>query len=338
MRFGLTYDFRNPPKFQRNTADLYEQLIDQIVTAETLGFDQVWLTEHHFTDDGYNPSVMPMAAAIASRTSVIRIGTFVLILPFHDPLRVAEDATCVDLISGGRFDLGVGLGYTADEYQILGIDRRERAARLEEGLDIIKRLWLEESVSVDGQFTQLQQATLSPKPVQSPHPPIWIGARAGKAIDRAGRLGANLLTTIGPDPAPRFRDALSVNGFTPDEHEIGQLRLIYCAPTEDQAWSEVAEFLHLSMSYYGKVMGETPEAMGDENLWNFTSPEEIRYSGLGRAATIGTPDQVIGKLDSWLENHHCTQIICSTHLAGMDPAKSTASMRLFAEEVIPHFK
>ena len=157
---------------------------------------------------------MPMAAAIASRTSVIRIGTFVLILPFHDPLRVAEDATCVDLISGGRFDLGVGLGYTADEYQILGIDRRERAARLEEGLDIIKRLWLEESVSVDGQFTQLQQATLSPKPVQSPHPPIWIGARAGKAIDRAGRLGANLLTTIGPDPAPRFRDALSVNGFT----------------------------------------------------------------------------------------------------------------------------
>jgi alkanesulfonate monooxygenase SsuD/methylene tetrahydromethanopterin reductase-like flavin-dependent oxidoreductase (luciferase family) len=97
MRFGLTYDFRNPPKFQRNAADLYEQLIDQIVTAETLGFDQVWLTEHHFTDDGYNPSVMPMAAAIASRTSVIRIGTFVLILPFHDPLRVAEDATCVGL-------------------------------------------------------------------------------------------------------------------------------------------------------------------------------------------------------------------------------------------------
>jgi alkanesulfonate monooxygenase SsuD/methylene tetrahydromethanopterin reductase-like flavin-dependent oxidoreductase (luciferase family) len=92
------------------------------------------------------------------------------------------------------------------------------------------------------------------------------------------------------------------------------------------------------MSYYGKVMGETPEAVGDENLWNFTSPEEIRYSGLGRAATIGTPDQVIGKLDSWLENHHCTQIICSTHLAGMDPAKSTASMRLFAEEVMPHFK
>ena len=130
MRFGLTYDFRNPQKFQRDSSVLYQQLIDQIVTAETLGFDQVWLTEHHFTNDGYNPSVMPMAAAIASRTSLIRIGTFVLILPFHDPLRVAEDATCVDLISGGRFDLGVGLGYTADEYQILGIDRRERADAL----------------------------------------------------------------------------------------------------------------------------------------------------------------------------------------------------------------
>jgi alkanesulfonate monooxygenase SsuD/methylene tetrahydromethanopterin reductase-like flavin-dependent oxidoreductase (luciferase family) len=338
MRFGLTYDFRNPAGSERSDQELYTELLDQIVLAENLGYDEVWLTEHHFTDDGYNPSVLPMAAAIAARTSTIRIGTFVLVLPFHDPLRVAEDATCVDLISNGRLDLGVGIGYTADEYATLGLDRTTRGARMEEGLELIQRLWTEDRVTLNGKFNQLNDARLTPRPVQDPHPPLWIGARAGKAIERAARLGANLLTTIGPDPTPDYVEALKRHGRDPADYEVGQLRLAYCAPTEDQAWEEVAGPLHTSMSYYGRVMGETPEARGDESVWRFNSPAEIRNSGLGRAATIGTPDQVAARLESWLDTHHCTQIICSTHLAGMDPNMSSAAMELFATEVMPRFK
>lgn len=338
MRFGLTYDFRNPTRFERPSPELYEALLDQIVLAEELGYDQVWLTEHHFTDDGYNPSVLPMAAAIAARTSRIRIGTFVLILPFHDPVRVAEDAAVVDVISNGRLDLGVGLGYTVDEYRALGLDRRTRGRRLEEGLDLITRLWSGNEVEFDGEFHQLHGARLAPLPVQRPHPPLWIGARAGPAIDRAARLGAHLLTTVGPDPAPEYVEALSTHGRREEDHEIGQLRLVYCAPTDDQAWNEVAEHLHVSMSYYGRVMGEVPEAAGDDRMWTFERPEDIRPSGLGRAATIGTPDHVAAKLDHWLEGRHCTQVICSTHLAGMDPAISSEAMRLFAHEVMPRFR
>ena len=334
MRFGLTYDFRNPAEYARPSSELYGALLDQIVLAEELGYDQVWLTEHHFTADGYNPSVLPMAAAIAARTSRIRIGTFVLILPFHDPIRVAEDAAVVDVLSNGRLDLGVGLGYTLDEYRALGLDRGTRGARLEEGLDLMTRLWSGDRVDFDGQFHQLHGASLSPLPVQSPMP-LWIGARAGKAIDRAARIGANLLTTVGPDPAPDYVGALNRYGRNESDHEIGQLRLVYCAPTDDQAWDEVAEHLHLSMSYYGRVMGETPEAAGDDRMWQYESADQIRPSGLGRAATIGTPDRVAAKLEHWLENRHCTQVICSTHLAGMDPAVSSDAMRLFANEVMP---
>ena len=109
MKFGLVEDFRNPPQWQRPYPELYQDLLDQIAHLEDLGYDNIWLTEHHFTEDGYNPSLFPTAAAIAARTQRIRIGTFIVLLPFQHPVRVAEDATSVDIFSNGRFDLGVGL-------------------------------------------------------------------------------------------------------------------------------------------------------------------------------------------------------------------------------------
>ena len=338
MRFGLSYDFRNPAAYRRADTDLYAALLDQIVAAEGLGFDEVWLTEHHFTEDGYNPSVLPTAAAIAARTSHIRIGTFVLVLPFHDPVRVAEDATCVDIVSGGRMDLGVGMGYTIEEFAALGIDRSSRARRLEEGVAVIRRLWSGEPVTFDGEFTTLAGATLTPKPVQPGGPPLWIGARAGRAVERAARLGANLLTTVGPDPAPAYREALAAHGRDPDGFEIGQLRLVFCAATEDEAWRRVAPHLHESMRYYGRVMAESRDVPGDEGLWRFTGPDDLRASGLARAAAVGTPDQVAARLEHWLEGHHCTQVVCNSHLAGMDPAWSAESNALVATEVIPRLR
>src|SRR5438128_8585999 len=150
MKFGVMFDFRNPGQWRRPDALLYKAQLDEIVRLDELGYDNIWLTEHHFVDDGYNPSVLPLAAAIAVRTSRIRIGTFVLLLPFHNPVRVAEDATCVDIISNGRFDLGIGQGYRAEEFAAFKQRRPERSARLAEGVELIRRLWTEERVTFEG--------------------------------------------------------------------------------------------------------------------------------------------------------------------------------------------
>src|SRR5713101_777560 len=114
VKFGYQFDFRNPPSSARSFETLYADTLKQASLAEELGFDSIWLTEHHFTDDGYLPSMMPMAAAIAARTHRVSIGTYVLLAPFQHPLKLAEDAAVVDVISGGRLRLGIGQGYRAE--------------------------------------------------------------------------------------------------------------------------------------------------------------------------------------------------------------------------------
>ncbi len=132
----------------------------------------MWLSEHHFLEDGYLPSLLPIAAAAAARTKRLLIGTSVLLLPFHNALRVAEDAAVVDIISGGRFMLGVGLGYRLEEFRTFGVPVKERVARLEEGLEVIRRAWTQERVTFHGRYYHLDGVTVTPKPVQQPHPPI----------------------------------------------------------------------------------------------------------------------------------------------------------------------
>jgi alkanesulfonate monooxygenase SsuD/methylene tetrahydromethanopterin reductase-like flavin-dependent oxidoreductase (luciferase family) len=172
MRFGVMEDFRNPVRWRRPFPAFYRQILDQITRLEELGYDNVWLTEHHFTDDGYNPALMTTAAAVAVRTERIRIGTFILLLPYQHPVLVAEEVANVDILSNGRFDFGIGQGYSYHEFNALCLDRAERGARMRESIAIIQRLFTEERVSFDGRFTRIKDARLSPRPVQAPHPPI----------------------------------------------------------------------------------------------------------------------------------------------------------------------
>ncbi len=338
MRFGIMYDFRNPARWHIPSPEFYRAMLDQMVVAEDLGYDHVWLTEHHFTEDAYNPASLSMAAAIAVKTRRIRIGTFVLLAPFIHPVRAAEDVILADILSEGRFDLGMGQGYTHDEFDAFCVDRKERAPRLKEGVELIRRLFTEERVSFDGRFTQVKDMTLMPRAVQQPHPPIWIGARGPKAIRRAAELGANLMTTLGPDPAPLYLETLRELGHDPEAFKIAQLRLLYCAETEERAWSESQEHLAHVFGYYARVLGEANDVEGDDQALPPLRPEEIRHSDLAEGLMIGTPDQVAEKFASFAENFACTDFILSTHFAGMDPAKSTRSLELFAQEVMPKFR
>ena len=175
LSFGLWYDFRNPAPWRRPWRRLYQETLEQVAWADSLGFDSVWLSEHHFTDDGYLPALFPMLAALAMRTSRMRLGTAVLLAPLHHLLRLAEDAAVVDVLSGGRLELGVAPGYRDEEFALLGVRRTERGRRTDETIEILKAAWRARPFSYRGSCFRFEDVVVTPPPLQLPHPPIWIG-------------------------------------------------------------------------------------------------------------------------------------------------------------------
>jgi probable F420-dependent oxidoreductase len=189
LRFGLWYDFRNPAQWRQPSDRLYREILDQIAWGENNGFDDVWLSEHHFIEDGYLPSILPAAAAIAARTNRIRIVSGVLLVPFHNPVRLAEDIATVDVISGGRFELGAGVGFKREEFEGFGVPFKERGARTNQSLEIIRRALAGETVTFKSEFFEFQNIKVTPEPIQKPHPPIWLGGFTPAALRRAARFG-----------------------------------------------------------------------------------------------------------------------------------------------------
>lgn len=338
MRFGFMEDFRNPVKWRKPFPDFYQSILAQIVRAEELGYDNVWLTEHHFTEDGYLPALFPTAAAIAARTSRIRIGTFIHLLPFSHPVRAAEDLACIDILSNGRIDYGIGQGYSYHEWNAFCMNRSERGSRMREGIDLMVKLFTEDHVTFDGKYTQVRDMTLSPKSVQQPHPPVWIGARGPKAIRRAAEMGYHLMATLGPDPAPLYQQTLRDTGRNPADFKICQLRMVYCAETEDRAWEECQHHLFHLFDFYQDILSEAKDAEGDDAPLPVSRAEDIRHSPLAEALFIGTPDQVARKMESFCASYQCTDFIMDCQFPGLDPALGTKSLELFAKEVMPAFR
>lgn len=195
VNFGLWYDFRNPPPSPLSFEQLYRASLDQIAWAESLGFDSVWLTEHHFTSDGYTPSPLVIGAAIGERTKRMRIGTNLMLLPLADPLRLAEDAAALAILTGGRFDLGVGLGYRQLEFDTFGRKLAHRPSLMEEGVAILRQAWSGEPVRMRGKRFAIEGLSISPVPNKPPR--IFMGGMAEPAIARAARLGDGFLSTGG---------------------------------------------------------------------------------------------------------------------------------------------
>lgn len=338
MDVGLLFPFRNPPRWRVPFAEFHAEQLRQVALAEDLGYDHIWLTEHHFSEDGYSPSLFPLAAAIAVRTSTVRIGTFLLLLPLHHPLEVAENAATVDILSGGRFDLGVGLGYVPSEFAGYGIPRKERVSRLEEGIEIIRGAWTQDDFAHSGRHFELSQITLSPRPVQQPHPPIWLGGISPRATRRAARLGCHYLGVSDVPAQEAYDGALTAAGESPADYQSAQLRWMYVAPDRDQAWADAAEHLHYMLSLYGQWFAAAMDFEGGTFSGAPLPPaSQLRHadSALVGAPIIGTPDDVAAEIERHRKSIRTTHLVLGTHLPGLDPAKSQASMELFAREVLP---
>ncbi|KUH67685.1 hypothetical protein AU184_09440 [Mycolicibacterium novocastrense] len=337
LQFGLLWPFRNPDSVPWD--EFYRSHLDLVVESERMGFDEAWLTEHHFVDDGYSPSLFPIGAAIAARTDRIRIGTFLLLLPLHNPVQVAEDTATLDIISGGRFDLGVGLGYRPGEFDDQGIPARERASRMRESLPIVRRLLSGENVTIDGKYSNLNDIRITPPALQQPHPPMWVGGTAPKAIERAAAMGMHFLSG-GPGSAALYDDALRAHGRNPRDFHVAATVPTYVARTREQAWEIAAEPLRYMAASYLKWTAEA-KGIADADLPALPSAEEIvkrqSMDFFGEDMLVGSPHDVIEKIETYRAGARLTHLVAAMALPGMAVHQIRASMELFAGKVIPHF-
>ena len=234
VNFGLWYDFRNPDPWRIPFETLYEQCLEQIVEAERLGFDSVWMTEHHFCDDGYTPSPLVIGGAIGARTQRMRIGTNLMVLPLHNPIRIAEDAATLSLLTKGRFDLGVGIGYRDLEFRQFGRELKQRPSVVEEAIEVIRRAWSGEPINFEGKRFQVGDVRVTPAPEHVPK--LYLGAMAEPAIDRVARVADGFLSTggIGQDV---YLECLKKHGRDPAQGVIiaGHWAIISDDPERESA-------------------------------------------------------------------------------------------------------
>tara|TARA_R110001599_G_scaffold353815_1_gene598794 strand:+ start:39412 stop:40413 length:1002 start_codon:yes stop_codon:yes gene_type:complete len=217
VNYGLWYDFRNPQQWRVPFETFYAERLQQIADAEQLGFDSCWLTEHHFCDDGYTPSPLLLASAIGARTRSMRLGTNLMLLPLHDPVRVAEDAATLSLVTGGRFDLGVGIGYRQMEFDQFGRKLTHRPSLIEEGIEILRRSWSGKPVNFSGKRFEVGDLCVTPTPEHAPA--ILLGGMAVPAIERAARVADGFLCTggLGLDI---YSESLEQCGKKPEEGKV----------------------------------------------------------------------------------------------------------------------
>ncbi|MEZ5233615.1 MAG: LLM class flavin-dependent oxidoreductase [Acidimicrobiales bacterium] len=333
LDIGLMFSFRNPAQWRRPFAEVYADELALIRHAEALGIDTIWLTEHHFVDDGYSPSVVTIAAAIAAVTERVRIGFNLLLLPLHNAVRVAEDIATADVISGGRIDPGFGQGYAPHEFAGYGIPLSERLSRFVEGLDVVQGLWSQDTFSYEGRHYRIDGARLVPKPVQDPMP-LWIGATTVPAVRRAGLRGANLLGT-GASLLPAYEEALQEGGFSVQDAKVLQFHFGHLAGSDDDAWDEAGAHFHHLMSVY-QDFANASGGQGGPKPGRVPPLEELRNptTRLMFRPAIGDPATVAAMLNRALSGAAATHLALGV-LPGMAPDRTRRSMDLLVREVVP---
>ena len=255
LRFGLSYDFRNPPESGLAMPQLYAETLEQMVWAESLGFDQLWFTEHHFVEDGYLPSWVPVAGAVAARTERIRISQDICILPFRNPINLAEDLAVLDNLSNGRVELGVGMGYAPHEFRGFGFPVSRRLSLMEEGLAVLRRCFRGERFSFQGKRYTFSDVHIKPDYVQAGGPPLWVAAMARNGALRAARFDCHLLPQ-GPraEVLEPWRDALSAAGRDPASYRVGIIRGVLVTDDPERDWPRIREAERTRMRVYKRFL------------------------------------------------------------------------------------
>lgn len=327
-RLGVWYDFRNPPQWRVPWPQLYSETLGQAAHAEQLGFSSVWLSEHHFTGEGYLPSLGVMLGALAERTSVARLGTAVLLAPLHHPLRLAEDLAVVDQLSAGRLDVGLAPGYKPGEFAVLRVPKAERGARTDETIEILQLAWRGERFSYAGRHFQFDDVVVAPPPVQRPGPPIWVGGSSLAAARRAARHGVCFMPDSGAglEVFGAYRAQLPAAAGPP---RVATNRVLFAADSRDKAWEICGSHLLYQFNAYRRWFSDAgdDDSHGDE----LTDPAVLSPEHY----FIGTPDDILAAIEESQRRLGYEELIFWARPPGMPIEQSTASLELIARHVLP---
>ena len=348
MKFGLFHSVQLPNPSEQDR--YYHEALDQVLHAERLGYNSVWFTEHHFTRHGIVSATMSVLAYLAGVTNTIRLGSAVTVLPFHNPVQLAEQTATVDVLSNGRLDFGVGRGYQWGEFHRMGIPMDEASRRFEESMEVLTRAW----TSVDpfdhrGEFWTFNDLTVLPRPVQQPHPPVYVAASGADSVARVIRNDWNLLIGQGEtsEQVARqvefYQDALAETEADYTPQRVVVARAMYAASTAEQAQRE-AEIPFMWFKQTGQEVSAPPgqrvDLLPDEYAAyrrRYSLDTRFDYDSMcNNVMLFGNPDHIaerIGGLrDSGVEN-----LIFFVNFGGIEHQKVLDSLELFAAEVMPNF-
>ncbi|MGH7356452.1 MAG: LLM class flavin-dependent oxidoreductase [Candidatus Rokuibacteriota bacterium] len=312
----------------------YAEALEEVTRAEELGFDSVWMEEHHSVTNHYWPSPLTVLAGFATRTSKVLLGTDILVAAFYHPVRLAEDVALLDVMSGGRVTLGIAIGYKPDEFALYDVPLEKRGARFEEQLAIVKGLWTGEPVAFKGHYYTVQ-GRLEPRPVQTPHPPIWIGGWGDLTLRRAATLADNWIPGPTADLArllrgkQQFLDSRRAAGkAVPTEWPL--TRDLIIADTDRRA-RELAE-AHIMAAYRREYAGG----------WRHPFIDAAIATDLDRLMAdrfiIGGPDECVAQIRPFVEQYGATHLVFRTFFPEMPHAHIMRELDLLAREVMPAFR
>jgi alkanesulfonate monooxygenase SsuD/methylene tetrahydromethanopterin reductase-like flavin-dependent oxidoreductase (luciferase family) len=303
--------------------------------ADRLGYDSVTKTAHYSAHPFQMLQLVPMLARFTAEAPRLRLNAGVLLLPLLSPLHVAEEFATLDVLSGGKIILGVGLGYRDVEFKAFGVPRAQRARRFEANLIAIRRLWTEDKVSMRTPYFELDDASCLPKPLQRPHPPLWVGANADVAVERAARLGD--CWYIGPAveisaverQMELYRRALDAAG-KPFPAELPMRREVFVARTKEEAIRLCAPYLSAKYKAYHSWGQELPadDSGFDQEFTNL----------IGDRFLIGSPDEVTEQILTLHRRIGANHLVMSTEWAGMPENLATETIEMIAKELFPRVR
>jgi probable F420-dependent oxidoreductase len=334
VKFGLYSSIANPPRGEH-----LERSIDEVIAeaqlAEASGFDSCFFGEHHQDKDGFLPSPLIVATAVAAHTRRLNVGTSVILLPLHHPVRVAEDVITLDLVSKGRVILGVGVGYQPADFHAFSVPMEHRAALFEEGVEIIRRCWSGEPFSFRGKHYALEDVQIRPRPFQPSGPPLWIGASVAAAVRRAARLADAFVGT----PSTSLDNALElVTMYKDAARQAGRPARVVMMR---DAW--VARTRAEADAVYGPEVMAAYRYYWQHRLAEFRDiPPDTEFSLKNLAPDrliLGDPETCVKEFQHWHEATGADYFLLRlrhAHSGGPPHAKILEAIKLFGEEVLPY--